>query len=279
MSTFIVDQQKSLRYLLLISFSMLASVVVLAATPKWQGPYVGAYLGGGLGNHHASTNVGTVTNTSYFLTSADINAVNNAGTSVKNPISAIAGIQAGHDWVRKHMVYGIAFDYSLLSLSSSKDVNNVTYPDNSDTYSVHTSMRTNWLFTLRGRLGHQTILHWPKSWPSLLYITGGMAIAQLKVNNNFSDSSPYAGAGGSSPSKNEIGWTAGTGIELASFDHASVVLEYLYVNMPSIKTTSYISNTAGGFGIPIQSQTSPFSTTGHFHTNLLKIGFNYRFDE
>ena len=99
------------------------------------------------------------------------------------------------------------------------------------------------------------------------------------MNNNFSDSTASAGAGGTDTSQNQIGWTLGAGIDLASFSHTTLDLEYLYVNVPSVKTTSSIYNSAGGFGIPAQSMNSPFSTTGKFHANLFKIALNYRFDE
>lgn len=249
--------------------------IACATISTWQGPYLGAYLGGGFGSNHTSTDAGSVSGTSYFSSTADINAVNSAGTSAKNPNTAIIGIQAGHDWVWKQTIYGIAADYGTLSLNSSKTTTN-TYPSNSNQYSVYTSMSTNWLFTLRGRVGYPTTIH---DWPSLFYLTGGMAMTQLKVNNNFSDNSSSAGAGGQSTFQNQIGWTVGAGLELISFGHASVDIQYLYIQMPSLKTTSSISNTVAGFGIPANSLSNPFSTTGKFSTNLLKIGLNYRFDE
>lgn len=270
-----VVTQRNLRYVfisLLLSFVMPS--VVLADTFSWQGPYIGAFVGGGYGNNQVSTDAGSVTDTSYFTTRTDINAINNAGTSTKNPGTPIVGIQAGHDWVFKQMVYGIAMDYSALPLSSSSTINN-TYPDNTDQYSVYTSMRTNWLFTLRGRLGYQTVLRLP----SLFYLTGGLAMAQLKVNNNFNDNSALSGAGGSSTTRNQIGWTAGAGIEVATMNHVTVDFEYLYVQVPSVKTTGSITNTEGGFGIPEQSMTNLLATTASFHANLFKIALNYRFDE
>jgi outer membrane immunogenic protein len=270
-----VANQRNLRYVfasVLLSFSIPTSV--LATTLIWQGPYAGAYLGGGFGNNRISTNAGSVASTSYFATSTDINAVNNAGTWSKDPMTMIVGIQAGHDWVWKQMVYGVAFDYSTLSLSSSRTAAN-SYADNSGQYSVYTSMQTNWLFTLRGRAGYQTMLRLP----SLFYITAGMAMTQLKVGNGFNDNSALVGAGSSNTSQNKIGWTAGAGIEIASFKHGSVDMEYLYVSVPSVKTSGSISNTQGGFGIPAQSMANPLSSTANFHANIVKIGLNYRFDE
>lgn len=261
--------------LLFTSFSVAASATI--AAPAWQGPYVGVYAGGGFGNNHTSTNAGSVSDTSYFTTSADINAVNNAGTATTNTNTAMGGVQIGHDWSSQQIVYGLVIDYGTMPLNASNTVTQ-TYPDNTNQYSVYTAMTTNWLFTLRGRLGYQ--ITFPRiNAPTLLYLTGGMAMTQVNVKNNFSDNSSLAGAGVSSTSKNQIGWTAGVGIEVLSFAHGSVDLEYLYVHMPSVTTTGNITNTQAGFGIPQQSLSNSFATTGQWHANLLRIALNYRFDE
>jgi outer membrane immunogenic protein len=115
--------------------------------------------------------------------------------------------------------------------------------------------------------------------PSFAYLTGGMAMTQLKVSNSFNDNSALAGAGSSHTSQNQIGWTAGAGIEVAVRDHVSVDFEYLYVRVPSVKTMGSISNAEAGFGIPPLSMNSPFSTSADFNANIFKIGLNYRFDE
>lgn len=245
-----------------------------AETSSWQGSYMGAYLGGGYGNMDATTDAGSVTDTSYFTNAADVNSVNNAGTWNKNPSTMIIGLQAGHDWAWKQIILGVVLDYGALPLNSTNTVTN-TYSSGSNQYSVYTSMTTNWLLTLRGRLGYPVTLHWP----SLLYLTGGMAITQLSVKNDFSDNAALAGAGSSNISENQLGWTAGAGIEILSYGHASADFEYLYVYVPSVKTNASITNTQGGFGIPPQSLTNTFATTGKFHANVFKIAVNYRFDE
>lgn len=265
----------SQRHLHTLFFSLFfLSSPVFALQYHWQGPYVGAYLGEELGYNHVSTDVGSVTDTSYFSTSSDINAVDHAGSSSSYPFSPMIGIQAGHDWVWKNMIYGVAFDYGALHLSSS-ETSSRTYSSTTDQFTITTAMNTNWLFTLRGRLGYEILLNHP----SLLYVTGGMAMTQLNVKNNFSDTSSLSAAGGDYSTENKIGWTAGVGIELAAFTHTTLDFEYLFVHVPSVKTESTISNSAAGFGVPAESQTSPFTTTGHFHANLLKIALNYRFDE
>lgn len=258
--------------LVLTSISLSAA----AATPfSWQGPYLGAYLGGAFANDHMTNNVGNVTSTSYFATVADVNAVNSVGTGVNTPNSMIVGVQAGHDWAWKRYVYGVAFDYTTLPLSSSNGVTNTLFPDSTDRYSVTTTMRTNWLFTLRGRLGYDAMFRWP----TLFYITGGFAVTQLNVKNSYSDNSALLGLGGTSIYNNQIGWIAGLGFEIASIHHCSINFEYDYLHVPSVKASSTISNNVGGFGISPLSLTSPFSTTGNFHANIFKLGINYRFDE
>lgn len=269
-------------HLLFISMTV-PTTLALAASTNWQGPYVGAYVGGALGNNHTSTNTGSVTGSSYFTSAADINAVNSAGTSGNNSFTTNIGIQAGQNWLWKQMVYGVVADYGVLPLSTSESAHNKTYPSIANQYSVYTAMSTNWLFTLRGRVGYPTTLYWPRfsirEWPSLLYFTGGMALTQLKVNNSFSDNTSNAGTGGTSTAENKIGWTIGAGVELVSSSHTSVDIEYLYVHVPSVTTTSTVYNSTAGFGIPAHSLNSSFTTTGDFYASLLKVALNYRFNE
>lgn len=265
-----INRRKSYVFIFLLAIP----TSVLANTLPWQGPYVGLYLGGNFANNTVSTNTGSVTNTSYFVTDADVNSVNNAFSWQKEPSTGIVGLQAGHNWNWKQVVYGIVLDYGSMSLHSSNDTNN-TYPDNSNRYSVSSSISTNWLFTLRGRLGYQKQLYFP----GFLYLTGGMAITQLKVNNYFNDNSSLEGNGFNGISQNQIGWTIGAGAEVAAFKHMSVNIEYLYINIPSLTTAGSIFNTQSGFGIPVHSMTSSFSSTANFYTNAVRIGLNYRFDE
>jgi outer membrane immunogenic protein len=248
---------------------------MLYAAPREGGPYLGAYFGAGLGNTQLTTQVGGITNTSYFITLAENEAVDHAGSWSNHPNSAVIGIQAGHDWVIQRVVYGIVLDYGALPLQSTDTITHAAYPDSSDTYSMETSMSTHWLFTLRGRLGYETRLHWP----SFVYVTGGMAMTDLEVSHSFHDNSALAGLSESHQSDNQIGWTAGAGVEITALENLSLNLEYLYVQVPSVETTSTISNSQAGFGIPENSLNSSFSSTGDFGASVLKIGFIYRFNE
>lgn len=245
-----------------------------ASSSLWQGPYVSAYTGGAFGDTHGSTNAGVLTGNAYFVTGPDINVINNAGATKNNPNAGIIGIAAGHDWVYEQLVYGLVLDYGKLPLSSSNKVIKL-FPDNPAQYSVYTSISTNWLFTLRGRLGYQTVI----TMPSLFYLTGGMTLTQLKVNNNYRDNSALGGVGGGQAAENQIGWALGAGLEVFAYKRLSVGLEYLYLQFPHVTTASNITNSQGGFGIPTQSLSNLFSSTGKLHANLFKLILNYRFCE
>ncbi len=267
---------RSIRYIYSALFvaSVLTPVMAAAETSPWQGNYVGIFMGGGFGSNQVSTNAGTAAGT-YFANftnpTADINAVNNSGSYTDHPSSALMGVQAGQDWAYNHMVYGVVMDFTSLPLSSSQSSSG-SYPDGLGQYSESASMKVNWLFTLRGRVGYATKIH---DLPSLFYLTTGPALTQVDMSNSFSDTSALQGVGGTSTSSYQLGWTVGAGLELLTFNHISIDLEYLYVQMASASAVSTIYNSASSFGT--SSGSNPFTTNGKLRASLLKLGLNYRF--
>lgn len=270
--------QKKLRHLFwLLLFCITFNKTTFATSSAWQNPdsYLGFYLGGGVGSIYAGPDVGSVTDTSYFTSQADINTVNDAGTSIRRPKTVIAGIEAGHDWVWKRIVYGLALDYGAMSLNGSYTQNNRNYSSSSNQFSIQTAAKTKQLFTLRGRLGFSTKLHWP----SLFYATGGVAITRFAINNTFSDNAALQGSGSINNNLYELGWTGGVGLDVAALKHLLVSVEYLFIDIPGINTTGSITNLASGFGTSVGSLSNPFTVTHKFHAQLVKIGLSYRFDE
>lgn len=261
----------SIPFFVLLSLSS-AMPAAFAETTPWQGPYLGIYTGAAFNDAQLSTQTGSSSNA--YLTAADSNAIDSASSASQSSTSAIAGIQAGQDWVWQQWVYGVLLDYSSLHVSTAQNTDNATYPNSSEQYSVSSSMSLNWLFSLRGRVGYATTV---QQWPSLFYLTAGPAFTQVNVNNSFSDNTSYAGTGSSKTSSYQLGWTAGAGLEVLSFQHLSLNVEYLYVRIPSIDTNGEISNSQGGFGTPAQSLSNPFSSSGKLTSNELKIGLKYRF--
>ena len=239
---------------------------------NWSGPYLGAYFGGAWGQSNISTDVGSVTGSSYFASTADIDAVNKSGSPSLSPSAFIGGVQLGDNFVFGRFVYGIVLDYGSFHLSETKNAVG-TYPSGAGTYSEDISIQTDWLYTMRGRIGYIPM----QAYPFLVYITGGLALTNPSLSINFSDDSSLSGVGGGSNDTVQTGWTAGLGLEYPIFRHFTVDAEYLFVQFNSVEIDSTVSNSAGGFGISPNSLTNPMESSASLYANLLRIGLNYKF--
>ena len=128
-------------------------------------------------------------------------------------------------------------------------------------------MSTDWLATLRGRLG---VLVAPQI---LLYGTAGVALTDFKFSSSYSDNAIGfgfpGGTGSGSTSGVRIGWTAGGGGERFLRGGWSVKAEYLYVDFGSVSIAVPTSNT------------SAFAQTMYvdadLSASLARLGLNYRF--
>ena len=96
--------------------------------------------------------------------------------------------------------------FAGLGLKASGDVT-VPYPTVApNAFTIHQDVKTQWLFTARPRVGYAFDR-------TLLYVTGGVAVTELKYNAVFSD--VFGNGVTGSVSKTVVGWTVGGGIEYA----------------------------------------------------------------
>jgi outer membrane immunogenic protein len=105
---------------------------------------------------------------------------------------------------------------------------------------VSCSTRNDWLSTVRGRLGYAAGRFMP-------YVTGGAAFGDIRTS--------VTGQPDSTSTK--AGWTAGGGLEAALTGPWTAKIEYLYVDLGR-----------GG---------SVLGSTASFHSNIVRVGLNYRF--
>jgi outer membrane immunogenic protein len=91
---------------------------------------------------------------------------------------------------------------------------------------------------------------------TLLYVTGGVAFADIKLTQNF------VGGGGATGSQTRVGWTLGAGIEHAVTQNWTVRAEYLYANYGSKGITANNGVTS-----------PPISLQEH----KIRLGVNYLF--
>lgn len=187
---------------------------------NWQGLYMGVNAGYGWGNDNAASFSGI-----------------GGGVGSTNPDGWFGGGQIGYNAQFNSLVLGVEWDIQSADLSDSTVLSSGFTGVTSD---------VDWFSTLRGRIGYA-------AGPALLYVTGGLAFADVE----FNAMSPTASV---SSSEIQTGYTVGGGIEWAFAPNWSLKSEYLYVDLGS-ETFSTPSGT--------------YTTETDFHT--ARVGLNYRF--
>jgi outer membrane immunogenic protein len=141
-------------------------------------------------------------------------------------VSIIGGGQAGYNWQVGHVVYGIEADVDGDGLreKSSSTLTRTTL-SGTQTVTANFSANVDWTASLRGRLGYA-------SDHSLLYVTGGLAVAGMQFNTAYSivepvQPPPFAPIPGMVSDPHALGgWTVGAGGEWLFNKNWSAGLEY-----------------------------------------------------
>lgn len=113
----------------------------------------------------------------------------------------------------------------------------------------------------------------------LLYVTGGLAMTNLRVSSSFSDDADSAGVGGGSHAQAVTGWTIGGGAEFALSRSWSLKAEYLYVDFGSLTVRSSVAcGPAATFdcgAVPVLP--NAFWTSADLSAHIARVGPNYKF--
>jgi outer membrane immunogenic protein len=255
----------------------IVSVPALAGpSSSFEGAYVGVNAGAAWGTADYATDPGCPTSPQsgafcVLNSSAEVNGppVANAGTGELSSTGFTGGIQGGYSWQFGNIVIGGEGDFGILDLGRSTSVSG-TFPPTSflgDTFTLTQSMSTDWLATLRGRLG---LVVAPQL---LLYATGGLALTEFKFSSSYSDNAIGGifpgGTGFGSKSGVRTGWTVGGGGEWLFPDGWSVKAEYLYVDFGSESIAVPVSNTPGF------QQT--MRVDADLSASIARVGLNHRF--
>jgi outer membrane immunogenic protein len=118
---------------------------------SWAGFYIGGNAGGAWGDISNSLRV-TNGNPGYFNPAA-IAGVNASGSSGLDSSGFTGGGQIGYNFQPSNWVWGIEADIQSLDLSDSHG-GKFRYTTNNAPYNLSNSNSTDWLFTLRGRVGY-----------------------------------------------------------------------------------------------------------------------------
>ncbi len=224
----------------------------------WTGAYVGANAGyvWGDADTRTSTQAGT-----YFAGSS-VSAVNSSGVAKVHPDGFTGGAQAGFNWQSGNVVFGVEGDFDAYDLNESRTVTTLYPAFAPSTFTLHQAVNADWLLTLRPRVGYAAN-------NLLAYVTGGLAVTELKNSNSFSDTFGLGAAESSSASKTKYGWALGAGLEYAVTSNWSAKAEYLYTDFGSMTSSGVL--TASG------PSSAPFSHAADLNSSIVRIGVNYTF--
>jgi outer membrane immunogenic protein len=255
---------------------------------SWTGWYLGGDVGGAWSN-------ADLTHSPFFATTApvggfqvDANALAAAASPRLRADGVIGGLFAGYNWQSGNIVYGGEADFSGMSLRGSQSG---VFPFPSTlpggvlgpptlTFNAASSYRMDWQGTLRGRIGVTS-----NDW--LFYATGGLAVADYRVNQNAGSLIAGSSFSMASFTDTRAGWVVGGGIEHAFASNWMVRVEYLHAdygtanNGTSINFPTGIANELCVAGAP--SVTGPAvigagcSLATHLTTDLVRVGVSYKF--
>lgn len=232
---------------------------------SWTGFYVGVNGGYAWGDskHSSSFSCTVVGNCPFVAASEPVIA--NAASGTLDANGWTGGVQAGYNIQAGSLVYGVEVDFNYLDVNGSRAAAGTT-PAGSN-FVTGSSVSADWLMTARARLG------WTMSSTVLAYVTGGLAVADLEVSNNFRDFTLVpATQGASSSSDTKLGWTVGGGLEVALNRNWTLKGEYLYVDFGRITTAASVNN------VPFAGNSPDIlSTSGDLSLHTARVGLNYKF--
>jgi outer membrane immunogenic protein len=231
---------------------------------SWTGVYIGANAGGAwsdLSNSLAITN----TTPAYFNPLA-IPGVNASGSPDLSSSGFTGGGQIGFNVQSGQIVWGIELDFNSLRLKESAG-GNFLYTTNGAPYILTEEASTNWLLTLRPRVG----LAMDRG---LAYVTAGLAVTRLHFNQFFAEPPFTNPPEAASISKTNYGWTLGGGYEHAFAHNWTFKAEYLFTRFDVDDAVGVLAITSG----PAAGRGATFvNNLDHLDIHTLRVGINYKF--
>ena len=190
----------------------------------------------------------------------------------------LGGVQAGYNWVFPYnsaqtagpsAVVGFEADFDLSGLYGSDSRALTTAPIGFPASLVTSATREDrWLSTIRGRIGTTLPFFGPTT---LLYVTGGLALADVDAGTTVALATPIKALNGAaSASSNGVraGWTVGGGVETALSQHWTWKAEYLFVDLGSH---------GGTMGAAVAGAPVAFGTSQNLNEHVVRLGLNYKF--
>jgi outer membrane immunogenic protein len=126
-------------------------------------------------------------------------------------------------------------------------------------FTIGQSVKTDWMWTLRPRIGY--------AWgPWLGYLTGGLAVTDARISASFSDTRTPAHVASFTHSSTRTGGILGVGGAWMFAPGWSGKLEWLYSDFGRVSGT-----------IPVANGFATFTSSGAVRANVLRTGVDYKF--
>ena len=237
----------------------------IMAAPSWTGLYIGINGGGAWGRTDTGLSVNNVPPPGFFtfFNGANIPGVQAAGSNAINNSGGLVGGQIGYLLQSGSIVGGFEAAFDWMNAKGSANVSQ-PYFANPQTFTINESVSSNWLFTFLGRVGFDMGSWYP-------YVTGGLAVADLKHTFNYTDTvfAPNCACSGSF-SQVRPGVAGGAGLEWRWDNHWSLRGEYLYVVFNGVDGTSTVGN-------PATPTLATFMHKASFTENIARAALSYKF--
>jgi len=230
---------------------------------NWTGFYVGADAGL-ISSRSLSSTQATFSPTPYLLgtpvsgdTIATFNA--NAVDSISTQGTEV-GVHAGYNWQLKPFAVGLEIDYGAFRTRLVRDTPFQLSP--TVVSQLHSETNTNWLFTVRPRVGWvYSVLYG--------YITGGVAFTTINASTLYSDNAANRASGLVATSQSKAGWTIGAGLEVAIAPRWTLRAEYLRVEFSGVTGVGRIAAVDGSF--------NPTSLSADHKSDVVRLGVSHKF--
>lgn len=260
--------------ILSLAFAAIATTAALAQSSTgddWTGVYVGGHLG--ITVSRTGANTSTIFDSNGYFVSSSVPAINSAGVQTIESNAFNGGGQGGYNKQFGRFVVGAEADFGVHRINKEV-VSGDEYPCCTSTFEIAQSVKTNWMFTARPRVG-------VAAGPALLYATGGVAMTDVEYNAVFTDNDSDA-LETASFKDTRTGYAAGGGVEVKMSDRWSAKVEYLFADFGRVSGTSnnltaldFGAEGVGGTTVSYPENTFTHSVRVKSHN--FRFGMNYRF--
>ncbi len=222
---------------------------------SWTGFYVGVNAGYAWGDSDTATGVPVDNFTGNAAASAQYAATASPSFDLKR---FNGGVQAGYNVQSGSLVWGLEADINSMRLNKSAVT--TTTPAGFAPLTSTTTVDTDWMATMRARLGFAMDR-------TLIYVTGGLALTDF----SYAQTNVYTGCctEAASASKTKTGWVIGAGFEHALDRKWSFKAEYLYADFNSLSTSANFS--------PVIPGIAPHTHSADLTVQTVRVGVNYKF--